>query len=180
MCRLAAARYRGLDAGSSSAVATTLTIPGTTPGARSYLIAKADDVRAVNESTETNNTKYLTIYVGPDMTVSSLTGPSTGAPGGTISMTVETKNNGAGTAAATVTRLYLSTDYYFNAGDILLGAIDVPELGTGVANRVVQGFRLPMEQPPGFYYLIAVSDATGVVPESSEINNTRSRSFNIY
>ena len=57
-----------LNAGGSSAVVTQVTIPASMPTGAYYLFANADDDRAITETVETNNSKYVTIKIGPDLT----------------------------------------------------------------------------------------------------------------
>ena len=123
------------------------------------------------ETTETNNTRYTTILIGPDLTVSLLNGPSTAVPGSTVAMTDTTKNSGAGIAPASVTRFYLSTNVLFDASDILLsGERSVPALAANATNSGMTNVVLPSGLT-GQYYILAVADGPGVVGETNENNN---------
>ena len=65
-----------------------------------------------------------------DLIVSALTTPATAAPGGTISVTDTTRNQGADGGAST-TRFYLSADSTVRAADAILGSRTVPPLTGG-------------------------------------------------
>ena len=59
--------------------------------------------------------------VAPDLVVSALTAPTTGGAGAAITVNATTKNQGTGSAAASTTRYYLSTNTTVDAADIPLG-----------------------------------------------------------
>jgi subtilase family serine protease len=153
-------------------------LPAVAPGVW-YVIAKADDGAAVGETVETNNTRFDSISIGPDLTVFALTGPSTAAAGSVISVTDTVKNIGADTSAASVTRFYLSSNTLFDTGDTpLAGERPVPVL---VVNGVNSG-PANVTIPPGLsgtYYLIAVANGYGTAPEASTTNNTRLKAITI-
>ena len=93
----------------------------------------ADDGKVVSETNETNNKKSKAIYIGPDLIVSTITAPTSAVRGTTISITDTTKNKGCGTAGASTTKFYLSTNTTINIGvDYELGTRPVPALGTNV------------------------------------------------
>jgi uncharacterized repeat protein (TIGR01451 family) len=89
----------------------------------------------------------------------------------TINGILHVRNQGAGTAGASVARLYLSDDTSVDARDILLGEVAIPALGAG--KQVFRAVSLPV--PAGGSasgkFVIAVLDASGVVQESNETNN---------
>jgi Fungalysin metallopeptidase (M36)/CARDB/Fungalysin/Thermolysin Propeptide Motif len=167
-----------LNAGAISSGTAVLTLPAVAPGVW-YVIAKADDGAAVGETVETNNTRFDSISIGPDLTVFALTGPSTAAAGSVISVTDTVKNIGADTSAASVTRFYLSSNTLFDTGDTpLAGERPVPVL---VVNGVNSG-PANVTIPPGLsgtYYLIAVANGYGTAPEASTTNNTRLKAITI-
>ena len=117
---------------SSGTIKTTLTIPGGTPAGNYYIIAVADDGGAVLETNEANNTRSVLIRLRPDLIVSSMTVfPTTisasAVAGSPINVTETTRNQGAGTAIATTTNYYLSTNPTFDASaDVWLGTVVFP------------------------------------------------------
>jgi subtilase family serine protease len=162
-----------LAAGTTSAASTSLTIPAGTATGTYVVLAKADANDDVVESMESNNVSSSTTRVGPDLTVPSLVLPASAVAGATISVTVTTKNAGGAVSPASTTRLYLSTDGVFNAGDVALGGRPVASLGAGVSESGAVSLVIPASLAAGNYYLIAVCDADGSVVESTETNNTR-------
>jgi subtilase family serine protease len=177
--RLTPARTVGpLEAGASSLGTTTVALPPVAPGTW-YLMANADDSHEVAETQETNNLRYTTIYIGPDLAVSALTAPLTVVAGTTMTVTDTVRNYGADIAAPSTTRFYLSLNSTVDATDFLLDAARaVPELGV---NGVNTGSTI-VTVPPGIsgrYYLLAVADGPGVVAESNELNNVGLRLITI-
>ena len=159
-----------LAAGASSFGTTMVTLPAVAPGTW-YLLANADDPQQVAETQETNNIRYTTVYIGPDLTVSTVNAPLSAVAGTTMTVTDTVRNYGLDLAGASTTRFYLSLNGALDASDHLLdGERSVPALG---ANGVNTG-SVTVTVPTGIsgrYYLLAVSDGYGVVAESSEVNN---------
>jgi subtilase family serine protease len=159
-----------LGPGATNVRTTTVTLPAVAPGTW-YLLANADDGRTITETTETNNTRSVTILVGPDLNITTFTAPFTVAAGSNPAISAIVKNIGAADAGASVIRFYLSTDVLFSADDRLLGSRDVPALAAGVSSTVSTSITIPTGLS-GSYYLFAVADGTSVVTEASEGNNT--------
>ena len=78
-----------------------------------------------------------------------------------------------GTASASVTRFYLSADFTLDSGDVPLQGRSVPALDGGVSSSGSTSVTIPASTQDGVYYLFAKADATDVVPECNETNNTR-------
>jgi len=162
-----------LAAGISSSGTTQVTLPdGLAPGSYS-LFAMADGPRAVTESKEFNNTRLAFIQIGPDVAVTALTAPNTAGAGSTVLVSDTTANSGMGTASASVTRFYLSADFTLDSGDVPLQGRSVPALDGGVSSSGSTSVTIPASTQDGVYYLFAKADATDVVPECNETNNTR-------
>jgi subtilase family serine protease len=163
-----------LAAGATHSATTTVTIPAETQFGSYYLLVSADSANVVGESAETNNTSYGITRVGPDLTVSGLTAPTSAVAGATISIADIVKNAGGGSAGASTVRFYLSTNFTFDAADVALGSRAVPALPpSGTSNGTVS-LTVPAGTPAALYYIIAVADADDVVAETVETNNTRS------
>ncbi|HSD77737.1 MAG TPA: CARDB domain-containing protein, partial [Solirubrobacteraceae bacterium] len=163
-----------LAPGATSAGATTLTIPaGTAPGSY-YVLAVADGDQAVVEASEENNVAARALAAGPDLAVSALSAPATAGTGVPITVTDTTTNQGAGPAAGSTTRFYLSTDPTWDAADAPLGGRAVPALAAGGSSAGSTSLTIPAGTAGGVYYLIARADGDGAVAEASEGNNTRS------
>ena len=124
---------------------------------------------------------YSPVYTPllPDLVVAELTGPSQVTPGEHILVRECTANVGTRAWMGTSkTNLYWSTNATYDPGvDLLLAQRTIfsrltpgetPDCATGG-----QDVWIPATASPGTYYIIAVADATGVVPETSETNNTK-------
>ena len=167
-----------LDPGASSTGSTTVTIPASIVAGPYYIIAKADADGTVAETSESNNTFSRGIVLGGDLAVSTMTVPAKGAPGGSITISDTTMNQGAGPVAPSTTRFYLSTNSVLDAADTALGARQVPSLAAGASSSGSTPLTLP-SVAGGYYYIIAKADDDGVVIESSETNNTLVRTIAI-
>ena len=167
-----------LAGGASSVGSVTLNVPMVEPGLW-YLMAHADDGSQVDETLETNNVKYATILVGPDLVISSASAPATAAQGSVVSVSDTVRNNGAGTAGASVTRFYLSTNVSFDAADIpLTGERSVPSIAAGATSAGTTSVTLPSGLT-GLYYILVVADGTNIVAESNDTNNAAARGVTI-
>jgi subtilase family serine protease len=169
-----------LAAGASSSGSTSLTIPSSVGTGTYYLFAKADGDGTVAEAQETNNASFKSILIGPDLVVSSLTAPGEAAPGDTLGVTDTTANQGGGDVSPSSTTFFLSGNYMLDAGDTPLdGSRTVGTLAAGTSNAGSTSLTIPTGTAPGTYYLIARADGGGGIVETSETNNTRSRSIRV-
>lgn len=162
-----------LGPGDSSSASTVLTVPPGTASGTWYVIAKADADGLVAETNDGNNTRWDTIVIRPDLSVSALSAPSTGGAGFPITVSVATKNSGGGSAGASTIGFYLSANSTVGSGDVLLGTRGVPILNPGATFADSATFTIPSDTPPGSYYVIARADDGGIVDETNEANNTR-------
>src|SRR4029434_5566814 len=163
-----------LGPGATEAASTTVRIPPSTLAGSYYVLAKADWESAVVENTETNNTRVSSaIKIGPDLAITTVTGPATAAPGSAVSVSDITKNQGAGNAEPSTTRFFLSMNTVLDGSDVVLGARVVPLLGDGASSSVTTSLTLPTALATGTYYILAVADAANTVAESLETTNTR-------
>jgi subtilase family serine protease len=138
-----------------------------------YMIAKANADNSTPETNVTNNTRSVKIVIGPDLFLSSLSAPATGGAGLPVDVTDTTKNQGSGSAAASRTAFYLSANEALGAGDVLLGSRPVGVLLPNSSSTIKTTLTIPGGTPAGRYYIIAVADDGGAVPETNEANNTR-------
>jgi subtilase family serine protease len=169
---LLAARTIPPLAGATSNVAVIpVVIPASAATGGYYVIAAADAAATIVETDETNNLRNVRIYVGPDLTITSVGVPPGAEPGGQVSLTDTTQNIGGGLAPATQTAFYLSTNTVLDASDIFLGTRTVPPLGTNVSNTATTTFTVPPGTPLGSYYVFVDADHSGTVGEIIETNN---------
>ena len=172
-----------LAPGATSASSTTVTIPiGTLSGVYS-IIASSDDAHSISETVETNNTKVVSITIGPDAIVSALTAPGNVSRGATVSISSTTKNQAGGsTGVSSSTKFYFSTDTVLDGGDTLLGTRSIPVLAPGAADASSISVTIPNSLPPcttNICSLIAVADANTQVQETDETNNIRVKGMKI-
>lgn len=161
-----------LAAGASSSASTTITIPEGTAAKTWYLIAKADGEGIFAETSETNNIFSRTIYIGPDLIITTVSAPTTATAGQTISVSDTTKNNGAAGADPTSTEFYISTNSTLDASDVLIGSRSVAALAGGASSSGATAVTIPLGTAAGTWYIIAKADAGGAVAETWETNNT--------
>ena len=120
--RLGSRAVAVLVAGGTSSATTALTVPVGTAAGGYYIVAGADALLDVAETSETNNVRAsAAIKIGPDLVVSSLTAPSTAEAGATLSVADTLKNQGGSSSGATDAVFYLSTNTSIDAADIELG-----------------------------------------------------------
>jgi len=166
-----------LAAGQTSSGSATVTIPSSVPLGAYYLLACADELNAVAETSETNNclasAAKVNVETRPDLVETAVDNPPASASrGGTFKVTDTVKNQGTVTAGASATRYYLSLDTQKGSGDVLLsGSRSVSSLVAGITSRASVNVRILTATPRGTYYLLACADDLGAVAEVNETNN---------
>jgi subtilase family serine protease/subtilisin family serine protease len=169
-----------LAPGTSSSGSFTVTIPADISAGSYHLFAKADGDDAVGETQETNNTMLRTIGVGPDLIISSISLPAVAAPGAGITVGETTRNQGGGSAPASVATFFLSKDVMLDSTDVLLGGSrSVGPLAAGATSAGTTVVTIPPDTAPRTYYLVAKADGGSSVAESYETNNTYVSSIRI-
>jgi hypothetical protein len=168
-----------LASGATNSGSTTVTIPSNLSIGTYYIISRADADSVVAETNETNNIRTKSIAIGPDLTISSITAPSSANRGSTISIGDQTKNIGSEIAGTSTTKFYLSTNKTYESGDIYLGSRSIPTLSAGATNSGSISVTIPAGIPTGNYFIIAIADANRVVVEASEVNNTKTTAITI-
>ena len=133
----------------------------------------ADAGGRIAEGNEVNNTAAAIMRVGPDLIVSALSAPSTAVSGTAITVTDTVTNQGGGTATASATTFYLSTNASFDTNDTLLASRPVGSLDTGATASGSTVMTLPAGLPTASFYVIAVADGGVQVTETFETNNSR-------
>jgi subtilase family serine protease len=165
-------------AGASSGT-TVVTLPASVGPGRWYVLARADDLGQVAETQEVNNVRFAIVEVGPDLVVYSASAASSVAAGSTLTVTDTTWNYGAGTAAPSTHRYYLSLNTTLDGADIPLdGQRAVPALAPNTGSTGSAPVQIPTGLS-GAYYLLVVADGSGVVAEANEANNVRVRALTI-
>jgi subtilisin family serine protease/uncharacterized membrane protein len=169
-----------LTPGAVDATTLSVAIPSDVPVAQFYVIAKTDADESVGEIQEANNTSVRVLSIGPDLIVSALTVPSTAAAGGTAAVAWTVKNQGGGSAAQSIVRFHLSSNYLLDATDTLLAESGIAAaVGPGTTTTGSTTLTLPSSTTVGTYYVIAQADGESAVAETIETNNTTSRTVQI-
>jgi subtilase family serine protease len=168
-----------LAPGATDAGSASVTIPAATAAGTYYLFAKADGDDAVAETSEANNTFVAYITIGVDLVVSSLTVPAIGGAGFAMTLTDTTRNQGSGTAPASTTTFYLSSDTLLDGTDVVLGSRAVPVLASGASDTGSVTVTIPAGVATGTYFVFAKADSGSVVSEVSEGNNTAFRTIKV-
>jgi hypothetical protein len=106
-----------------------------------------------------------------DLVIAALIAPPNATPGQALTVWFTTQNVGAGSAGASVTRLYLSNDNVLDPTDPVVGTDAIAALAPGAFHSQVATVTMPAQ---GNYFLIAAADAASQVTETNEGNNTDS------
>jgi subtilase family serine protease len=169
-----------LAAGTVSTGSTTVTLPATLATGNYYVIAVADTNSAVAETNETNNAALgVLVRVGPDLTVSAASAPTSIAVGTSAVVNSTILNQGGGAAASSTTRFYLSANLALDASDILVGTRAVGALAAGQSDAGPATITVPSGTATGSYFLLIVADGDGAVAETFETNNVRTAALTI-
>ena len=111
----------------------------------------------------------------PDLTVSSVSGPSAATTGGTATVSYTVNNIGAGALNSTTPYdipIILSTDTTYDSADSILNTqITGPNLASGTSQIMSSNVTIPSSLSAGTYYWIVWADGWGNVTESDELNN---------
>jgi subtilase family serine protease len=163
-----------LAPGAASTEATTVTLPADAAGTY-WLGAVADLDGLVAEGDETNNALAASSPLAVSQTnlaVVSVNGPVTAYPGSSIPVTTIVTNRGAASAAPCMLGVYLFKGPVATPSDLLLSRATLPGLAAGASTSLTVMVDLPPTLKVGPYYLAAIADLDGTVPESSEADNS--------
>jgi subtilase family serine protease len=164
-----------LAEGAQSKGSTNVTLPNVAPGSY-FVLAEADGDNDEAETDETDNVRSKKIVIGPDLTIKSMV-LSPPAPTSTTptTVTVTVKNAGGAAADSSAVRLYRSANGKFDAGDTLLAEIAFPAIAPGAQDVLA----VELTFAAGSYYVLAIADGGGAVPEGNEDNNLKKVKINV-
>jgi hypothetical protein len=117
---------------------------------------------------------FVSAGSGPDLIVTSISGPATAYVKQVISVTYQVKNLGDADAGAYTVGLYLSQDNLIGTTDRLLKKVVFPDgLLAGQSTETTTKVTIPINLAPGDYYFGAIADVAKQVAESNEKNNKK-------
>ncbi len=178
------ATVNGLNGWSTTNAQIKCTIPKDIAQGNYYIIAVADVTSLIPESYETNNNKASanSIFIWrPDLRVNSITTSGNTVRGKTgYAVTSLVENNGAITSDTFYVSYYLSTDTIKDSNDRYIGHATVNGLDGWSTTNAAANCNIPANIAQGYYYLIAVADSTGLIPEFYETNNNKASATRIY
>lgn len=109
----------------------------------------------------------------PDIFIEAITGPGSAILGDEFAVNTTVKNIGDLDAGNFRVSMYLSKDSTVTDDDILLGFGDVPDLPAGKSRIGSAMASVPLNTPPGTYYLVALADSKSELVEKNKLNNSR-------
>jgi uncharacterized protein (TIGR03437 family) len=172
-----------IPAGGAYQISRTVTIPvNSTPGAH-FLWVILDVNSTASQSNESNDKASIpfTVVIPSDLAPQNLiVTPNKGQPGTSVAFSFAIRNQGAGSAAASITRIWLNTSSStVSSNDYLLASINVPALAAGAAYGVAQILNIPTGRNPGTHYIWVVVDADSTAIQSNENNDKARVSFTV-
>lgn len=171
----------GLAVNDASAATTNVTIPiATTLGSR-YVCGIVDDLSAVRESNEANNTlaDVIDITGSPDLRFVALSAPAAASPGATVVVSDTVTNGGPVVSGAFRVGLYFSNDAVCDTSDTFLNSRMLAGLAPAANDVGYTSVTIPGAAPLGTRYLCAIADDALSVPESNEANNALGRAIDL-
>jgi subtilase family serine protease len=170
-----------LGAQVASSATTPVVIPFGTAAGTYKIVVRADALGDVPTDPGSQNNTRLTntlTVVLPDLVVSSLgVSATTGFPGGMLDVTHALRNVAASPAhaPASTSRIYLAANQSVAAAVAVLGNVSAPAVSAGVttASLVAGGRVIPVDTPPGRYFIVVEANADRAFGEASTANNVR-------
>ena len=163
-----------LGAGESNTADISVTIPTSFASGTYYIGMIADGYNYVKESNETNNAlagNQITV-VGPDLTMTTVSGPASGVYGQTVTVTnTVTAAADGGPPDYFLVGIYISKDNIITTDDVYVGGRYVYDLAPGSSSTMDTSITIPSTLKRGTYYLGAIADYNNYVGEYDEQNN---------
>jgi len=161
----------------------TCTLPGNLSGG-GYLIVEADADTDTSDTSRANNTRTSTFTITaptqPDLKVSSLSVTGPVEPGDDVDVRYTVRNAGSVTAAASNTKVWLSTDELVDRRDTLLCSDGVGALAAAAGSaRTLSACTVPAATTDGDWQVLVQLDADGAVNEGDELNNVLSADLRV-
>ncbi len=111
--------------------------------------------------------------IGPDLLVTSVSGPSSGQTDQNVTLTATLRNQGQEDARDLFhVGFYLSGDVTIDSSDFHAGDSDVGYFAAGTEQTITANVRIPTSiAASGSYYIGAIADISNLVPDESDENN---------
>ncbi|MEX2307284.1 MAG: CARDB domain-containing protein [Pirellulales bacterium] len=173
-----------LAVSASYSVSRNIIIPPTLTGPH-YLLFVTDRSNVESETEETNNVESVPIdLTAPDLVVESIDVPAAAQFGQSIDVSWTVRNDGDAAARRSWSdRIWLSNDASLSGDDVLLlvQSASASPLGAGAGYSKTAAVILPLSATvvPGTYHILADTDALAAQPETNEINNLASHTFEL-
>jgi uncharacterized repeat protein (TIGR01451 family) len=148
----------------------TVTIVVTTTALRTLTNTASVTLAETDTNPSNNIAQERTGATLPNLVVSALKAVAAVIPGSTIDVSDTTTNSGKVAAGPSTTRVFLSTDSKFDAGDLPLGSRAIPALSPKQSSTESTTLTIPLATTLGRHFLIAVADADSSVVETKEKN----------
>lgn len=168
----------GLAAATSVAVTRTALLPGGLAAGTYFIGAIADFANTVGEVNEANNISLNPVSIqvnaaGANIAVTTVTLPATGNLGATLPVSVVLSNTGSATITSTFTsRIFLTASGTIDGSAVQIDSFDRAGLLPNASVTVNRNPIVPVTIAPGNYTVCVQADATSVVAETSETDNT--------
>jgi len=151
-----------------------------------YILMVADHTGEIPEAELDNNVRHYPVRINltppPDLTISTFNAPSNGTAGQPIDISWTVDNNGTGkTRASWVDRVYLSTDFTLDNGDIPLDFVAHSDtLFAGQSYTDSMEVYLPVSASGNYILLMVTDDGNTIYEHMAEGNNVESSFIAIY
>ena len=170
----------GLDPDELFQTSGTVQIPVATGNGSYRLLAFADDLNELDETSETNNVAVSTVILNvappshPDLVVDSVGfSPSSVEAGQTITVSDVVRNSGLEPSSSFRVGIYLSSDALVTTADLLIGQRSVSALAVGATASGSGSMTVPLFVSAGNYFVGAIADDLDSIVEMDESNNSQ-------
>ena len=172
----------GHASGSGSVSSYNLQVSGPIPASMTsgnyYASVFVDSYYQISESDENNNifdtsSQQLTVLdCTPDLTPTSLSGPTSVLPGQTVTLSYSFENSGMGEAGNFPIDLFLSSNPTIDTTDTHLGAATITSIGASSTISDTLDVTIPSNIGSGCWYYGIIVDMNDVVVELNENDNS--------
>ncbi|BAY75757.1 peptidase S8/S53 [Nostoc linckia NIES-25] len=172
--------FSPIAAGAYSGVTSTINISDSIAAGNYYLLYQADGNNDIAESNESNNIVAKAIAIKKaDLIIQNAVNPTTATTGGNIQISYQVKNQGAGNAGYSYTKLYLSKDGILSNEDILLNSEYTSSIASGSYSSETFSIQISKTIAGGSYYILYQADGSNNIAESNESNNIVAKAITI-